>query len=234
MKNIYLSFLLCLVFVLLSVLNCKTKQPYENNKYVKLRSNYQQIDDFKKIKDTILKYNFYDKRKNKTGNFKGRFKEQKIENNVVILDFRTKLMWMTQEKNALSWTKENLDWFTPVLYKDAESKIANLNKKSGYAGYRDWRMPTIEEAASLLRKQKNSKSLFLPDVFSIKQKNKPLKNTIILYIWTGDYYNRNVLNKKKMIWTISFSAGGIFKESNSNPQYIRLVRTFKTKTKTKT
>jgi len=88
-------------------------------------------------------------------------------------------------------------------------------------------MPTVEEAASLLRKQDNPKSLYLPKIFSIKNEKMPLKNTLILYIWTGDHYNLNINKNKNMIWTVSFAAGGIFRESFKNPQYLRLVRTFK-------
>jgi len=223
----------CIVFIFVFLFSCKSKSEFANKKYVNLRSEFKQIDDFKDIKEMILKYDFFDKRKNRSGSFKGRFKEQVLNDNTVILDFKTKLMWMAQEKNDKSWARkneDNMNWLKTLNYKDAEKKIVNLNKnKIGYAGYNDWRMPTVEEAASLLRKQKNPKSLYLPNIFSIKnKKDNSLKNTLILYIWTGDHYNLNINKKKNMIWTVSFAAGGIFRESYKNPQYLRLVRKFKT------
>ncbi len=217
-KKTILILLQILLIVFFSM--CKNESEFAKSDYVSLRSEYKQINDFKEIKEMIFKYNFFDKRKNRSGSFQGQLKEQKIGDHSVILDSKTGLMWMAQDRNDPLWIKadNNIEWLKPFFYKDAEKMITILNSsKSGYAGFKDWRLPTVEEAASLLRKQANPDSLYLPENFS-------KKNTIVLYIWTGDYYNLNFFKKKNMIWTVSFAAGGIFRESNSNPQYIKLVR----------
>ncbi len=62
-----------------------------------------------------------------------------------------------------------MDW------KMAEKWVKDLNN-SGYAGYHDWRLPTVEEAASLLESSKKNRDLYIDPIFSNK----------LRWIWTGD------------------------------------------------
>jgi hypothetical protein len=65
------------------------------------------------------------------------------------------------------------DW---MEWDEVKEWVEDLNSKGGYAGYDDWRLPTLEEAASLLESSKVDGGLYIDRIFSNKQE----------WIWTGD------------------------------------------------
>jgi hypothetical protein len=88
-----------------------------------------------------------------------------ISGDKVVLDHTTGLMW---HQNG---SRDRMDWNV------AKDWVRSLNNR-GYAGYYDWRLPTVEEAASLLESSKR-KGLYIDPVFSNVQWN----------IYTGDKKN---------------------------------------------
>jgi hypothetical protein len=62
-----------------------------------------------------------------------------------------------------------------LTYKEAKRWLKELNKR-GYAGCKDWRMPTVDEAASLLESSKMNGDLYIAPDFSDKE----------WWTWTGD------------------------------------------------
>lgn len=80
----------------------------------------------------------------------------------VVVDKTTGLMWQ-QSGSPKS-----------MVYDDAKKYIAQLNREK-FAGYSDWRLPTLEEAMSLMEPQKKNADLYIDPVFDNTQR----------WIWTA-------------------------------------------------
>ncbi len=125
-----------------------------------------------------------------------------INDDKVVVDSATGLMWhQSGSDKYLSW-------------KGAKKWIDKLNKE-GYAGFQDWRLPTVEEAASLLEPEKKSGNLHIDPVFDKKQWS----------IWTRDSHISDDSLSLNGAWRVSFSDGIVSWGSNSlDIFYIRPVR----------
>jgi len=77
-----------------------------------------------------------------------------------------------------------------------------------HGGYDDWRLPTLEEATSLMEAKKHG-DLYLDPVFNHKQR----------WIWTADRYSASAA------WVVGFRSGGgcYFDRVDSNGS-VRAVR----------
>ena len=91
-----------------------------------------------------------------------------VSGDVVVVDNATGLMWHQ------SGSDDEMEW------DEAKEWVEDLNSEEGYAGYQDWRLPTVDEAASLLEQNMKTSSqyggMYIDPVFSNKQ----------TVIWTGD------------------------------------------------
>ena len=97
---------------------------------------------------------------------------------LVVIDRATGLMWQQ------SGTKDK------VTYEDAKAYVAALNRNQ-FAGYSDWRLPTLEEAYSLVEPQKSSNELYVDPVFDATQR----------WIWTCDQPSASAA------WLVNFLYG---------------------------
>jgi serine protease Do len=145
-------------------------------KRVSLREKPWEITVFK-ITDMLLKYDFFERSRNTKGGFVNDFVDN---NDGTVTDKATGLMW---QKSGSSSSLQN---------RSAKEYIKRLNRKR-YAGHSDWRMPTVEELASLLAKSSKSGSHIDP-VFDHKR-------TIC---WTVDKYD-----KRFSAWIVDFKQGQI-------------------------
>jgi len=156
-----------------------------------LRSSPIQVSEIG-IEDIVYQFNFFDIHRNQSGDFKNEF----IQNdNGTITDLETGLCWQTKGSPIY------------MTHPKAINYINNLNKKA-FAGFSDWRLPTITELASLIENNINSDLLFIDPLFSPEQR----------YCWTSD--RRSINNA----WYITFISGGIFWDDINNRRYIRAVR----------
>ncbi|OOP55463.1 MAG: hypothetical protein AYP45_14535 [Candidatus Brocadia carolinensis] len=97
------------------------------------------------------------------------------KNGTVVYDHVSDLTW--QQAGSL---KE-------MNYRDAKDYISALNKER-FAGYHDWRLPTLEEAISLVEPARKVGDLHINPVFDPCQKR----------IWTSDF------RKAGMAWAVWF------------------------------
>ena len=116
----------------------------------------------------------------------------------VVVDYTTGLMWHQNGSERFKDKEKISEW------------VNNLNLK-GYAGFKDWRLPTVEEAASLLEPKQNFGGMFVNKEFDKKQP----------WIWTGDSYGNDAA------WVMSACYGSIFWNKFDEYFSIRPVRTMK-------
>ena len=116
----------------------------------------------------------------------------------VVVDYTTGLMWHQNGSERFKDKEKISEW------------VNNLNIK-GYAGFKDWRLPTVEEAASLLEPKQNFSDMYVDTLFDKKQP----------WIWTGDSYGNDAA------WIMSACYGSIFWNKFDEYFSIRPVRTMK-------
>jgi hypothetical protein len=105
------------------------------------------------IAGVIKKYDFYDGELNSSGSFENSFVAG--EDPEVVIDQRTSLMWQ----------RGGIDIGSIRMI---QRSIEEVNKNA-FAGFSDWRLPTMEEALSLMEQEKNAKDVFLNPCFSKEQ-----------------------------------------------------------------
>jgi Protein of unknown function (DUF1566) len=182
-----------LVFLLLN--GCSAKE-VELNEVIKFRSEYRTISEAE-AKEAVKKYHFYHNKWNKFRSFANKFELREISGDKVVIDHATNLVWHQSGSGSKKNWEQTKEWFI------------QFNKR-GYAGYRTWRLPTLEEAASLLE-SKRKKKCYIDTLFSNQQYS----------IRTGDIYN------EVRHWGVSFYVGRIFKVGINESDFIRPVTELK-------
>ena len=170
---------------------------------ISLRSNYRDLS----VHQVQLISNISIRRKHDYGFFgystvTHRYENKSINEDSVVINHATGLMWHQSGSDK------------GMVWNEAKQWVKDLNSR-GYAGYSDWRLPTVEEAASLLESGERNGDLYI-DVFSSKQ----------TWIWTGD---RKSGSGVPGAWSVTyfsarFHMGGVFWYGVGNYIYVRPVR----------
>ncbi len=82
--------------------------------------------------------------------------------------------------------------FKPVDFEEAQQYVAESLNKRKYAGFFNWRLPSLEEAMSLMEPFQNNNTLYINELFHKKQS----------IIWTFDSDE-----KVQKRWIIFFEKG---------------------------
>jgi len=132
------------------------------------------------VKVMLNQHNFFDSDYNENGKgFNNDFVSDTIGNDNVVIDKASGLMWLQGGSESEMELSEAKEW------------VKELNSK-GYAGKNDWRLPTLEEAMSLMKPEENENGLYISDLFDKRQS----------WIWTCD----NVKGSSRA-WAVYFGSG---------------------------
>ncbi len=145
------------------------------------------------VTSCIMRWNFYDREQNPEGSFDNSFAAGADEQTVV--DLKTGLMWQSGGLDINSIRK-------------IRREIHAINEE-GFAGYKDWRLPTMEEALSLMEPRRNAKGVYLRRCFS----------------WMQPFIFVAAQRKPGGFWFVDYKQGRAFWSSGTIPGgFARLVR----------
>lgn len=130
------------------------------------------------------------------GNFQHHYKVQSANGEDLVVDQATGLMWQQ------SGSSEKVNWA------EAKTHIQQLNQ-SGYAGYTDWRLPTVEELASLLEFEQINGNAYVDSVF----------DATLDFCWSAD-----TVADSDAAWAVAFHSGHVYFDPLDRMNYVRAVR----------
>ncbi len=121
----------------------------------------------------------------------------------VIVDRITGLMW---QKAGTS---------SRVTLPDARKYVKSLNRKR-FAGFSDWRLPTIPELMSLLEPKQTSGDLYIDPIFDATQR----------WCWSGDLRQIKGESSSESAWFVNFGNGNVRWLNFEGIFYVRAVRSW--------
>ncbi len=134
------------------------------------------------------------------------YESNSINGDNVVIDHATGLMWYQSGSEK------------DMVLSEARQWVKDLNSR-GYAGYSDWRLPTLEEAISLLDSNNNAGDMYIDTVFDVTQSG----------IWTGD--ENDSAGYLDGAWSIRFhgayGGGNVCWVYDNATNYVRPVRSAK-------
>jgi len=160
---------------------------------IKTISDLEALDGAQVVQ-MIKRNGYFDRRMNPDGKgFDNKLQLQK--NGQVVYDKATGLMWQQSGSNK------------SMTYEAAKEWIQELNRK-GFAGFHDWRLPTLKEAMSLMEPNENRNGLYIDSVFD-KQR----------WIWTS-----TLVKGESWAWYVHFDHGDCNPNLFNNDLYVRALR----------
>jgi hypothetical protein len=118
----------------------------------------------------------------------------------MVADYATNLLWQQSSPSS------------PLTWNEAQTYIHQLNSHR-HGGHADWRLPTLEELASLLEPAKSVNNLYLDAAFGATQ----------LWCWSAD----RLASEADKAWYVSFSSGGIQPHHLHASAFVLAVRTLR-------
>jgi len=171
-----------------------------------LRSEPKELSEID-VHEMIKKYNFYDRdRNNLSKGFLHKYEVADRKREKIIYDELTGLVWQQSgSRGQINIQDANYSWRIKL-------------KKRGFADFNDWRLPTLEEAMSLMEYKKNNNGLYISHIFNNKQD----------WIWTADWTKDEFSNWNKCPWIVDFKIGSCnMCRLRHDKHYVRAVRSAK-------
>lgn len=202
-KNLYLSgnsvFLCCFIVVLFFML---TSNMFAKST-IHLRSRALTVPSEKAAKEFKMNDSLTDPLEYIANNFK--------DQGEVVVDYATDLMWKKgREKDG------SKDW---LLYKEAQDYIKSLNSEK-FAGYNDWRLPTVNELLSIMEETRSKENEFTDPILRAYSS-----------CWSSDMEHKG-REHDSTAWVISFNLhevkyAYIYEGRGQQKHYICAVRSVK-------
>ena len=157
------------------------------------------------VKTMLKKYDFYCKEgdwnkdySNPNGHgFVNQLELKTIQSDNVVMDHASGLMWQQSGSSE------------KMTFEAAKKWITDFNQQS-YAGYHDWRLPTLEEAMSLIQPKGRNRDLHVDPKFDANQRR----------IWTSDQ-----VYGESWAWVAGFGGGSCYDHYfDDDTHYLRAVR----------
>jgi len=126
-----------------------------------------------------------------------------------VLDTKTSLHWMRFSLGQTWNGKVNLTEAKRYNWQEALDAVDNFNHTGGFAGYQDWRVPTIDELKTLVERNKKP---------SINHNLFPA--TPLSMFWSSS----TAANVKHSAWAVYFYGGSAYWYGKTSYYYVRLVR----------
>ncbi len=166
--------------------------PHHLLAYEKTNNHWEEAGRYEIFVDTHFEFCSNDYIK--LDNFTNDYELKVINGDKVVINHATGLMWHQSGSD--------------MPLSSVTGWVGKLNK-SVYAGYNDWRLPTVEEAVSLFEPSKRNGDLYLNPLFDKKQS----------WIWSG---------KRNNDYTITyFESCHVCKGNTRSKSYVRPVRSMK-------
>lgn len=147
------------------------------------------------VNEMLKQEDFFDSRNYKSG--KGLAHEyEKIQRDGVTL--------VTDQATGLTWQQSGSE--NSMNFEKAKTYVQKLNSEK-HAGFDDWRLPTLEEAMSLMETEQKNTDLYIDPIFDKKQQ----------WIWTSDKRDASY------VWVVDFYDGYCF-FGDVFDLYVRAVR----------
>ncbi len=131
------------------------------------------------------------------------------QGNSTIVDMQTHLHWMRYALGQIWNGKTNISEAKRYTWQEALNAADILNTSGGFAGYQDWRVPTIDELKTLVERGKKptiNHSMFPATPLSLFWSSTPAANI------------------NHSAWAVYFYGGSAYWYGKTSYYYLRLVR----------